>query len=165
MDSTLIGALCGFGASITPEVFALVKARQAHVHTMAEKQLEIEAAKENYKFQTDTNAIAASTKELELLLAHDAQIKDIPIIDALRASVRPVVTYIFVGLFLLVKIVLLFQWRYHDNTPFIEAVPMLWDTDTMSIFAAVLSFWFGSRAMEQYRGSINTYTSSRKGRR
>lgn len=164
MDTTLIGALCGFGASITPDVFALIKSQQDHRHTMAQKQLEIDAAKENYKFQSDSNRVAASTKELELLLAHDTQLKSNPVIDTLRASVRPVITYLFVLLFVVVKITLLFQWMHRDQTPFTVAVPMLWDTDTMSIFAAVLSFWFGSRAMEQYRGSINTYTTSRKGR-
>jgi tetrahydromethanopterin S-methyltransferase subunit E len=164
MDPTLIGALCGFGASITPEIFAVIASQQAHVHLMEDKRLQMDAAKENYTFQTNTNTIAASAKELELLLAHDVQLKSNPFIDALRASVRPVITYLFVLLFSVVKLALLFQWIYRDHTPFLTAVPMLWDTDTMSIFAAVLSFWFGSRAMEHYRGNINTHTASRKGR-
>jgi hypothetical protein len=164
MDTTLIGALCGFSASVTPDIFALIKAKQAHQHTMAEKQLELDAAKENYKFQREANTVAASTKELELLLAHDAQLKGNPFMETLRASVRPIVTYLFVLLFVIVKVALLFQWMHQDNAPFSVAVPMLWDTDTMGVFAAILSFWFGSRAMEQYRGSINTYTTSRKGR-
>jgi len=164
MDPALIGALCGFGASITPEIFAVITSQQEHVHLMEEKRLHMDAAAANYTFQTDTNTIAASSKELELLLAHDAQIKGNPFIDTLRASVRPVITYLFVLLFIVVKLVLLFQWIYRDHTSFLIAVPMLWDTDTMSIFAAVLSFWFGSRAMEHYRGSINTFTASRKGR-
>jgi hypothetical protein len=33
-----------------------------------------------------------------------------------------------------------------------SALNVIWDDDTKAIFAAVISFWFGSRAVEKARG-------------
>ena len=39
------------------------------------------------------------------------------------------------------------------GTPFNEAVTLLWDEDTKAIFAAIISFWFGSRAIDKARAN------------
>ena len=152
--STLIGAICGFGASVTPEVIGLVKAERDHKHDIALKELELQAADKNYTFQLANNALTGSTEELKALLTADAGIQSTPFFNALRASVRPVVTYLLVLMFCIVKLALLSSLFLYHDVKFTEAVVLLWDTDTMSILAAVLSFWFGSRAMEQYRQTI-----------
>tara|TARA_R110000868_G_scaffold79604_12_gene226411 strand:+ start:1310 stop:1858 length:549 start_codon:yes stop_codon:yes gene_type:complete len=157
--STLVGAICGFGASVTPEIIGVYKDAKTHEYTMDEKRLELEAADKNYTFQLQNQTILSSTEELKALLKHDATLSGNAVIDGLRASVRPVITYIFMSLFCLMKVSFVVYMMQHDVS-FVEVVPLLWDADTMSIFAAVLSFWFGSRAMESYRQnnsrSLNT---------
>ena len=37
------------------------------------------------------------------------------------------------------------------GTDFAEAINILWDDDTKAIFAAIISFWFGSRAIDKGR--------------
>jgi hypothetical protein len=37
------------------------------------------------------------------------------------------------------------------GTNFSEAINVLWDDETKGIFAAILSFWFGSRAIDKAR--------------
>ena len=37
------------------------------------------------------------------------------------------------------------------GTEFSEAIKLLWDDETKAIFAAIISFWFGSRAIEKAR--------------
>ena len=37
------------------------------------------------------------------------------------------------------------------GTDFAEAINLLWDDETKAIFAAIISFWFGSRAIEKSR--------------
>ena len=37
------------------------------------------------------------------------------------------------------------------GTDFSEAINLLWDDETKAIFAAIISFWFGSRAIEKSR--------------
>ena len=37
------------------------------------------------------------------------------------------------------------------GTPFADAINLLWDEETKAIFGAIISFWFGSRAVEKAR--------------
>ena len=37
------------------------------------------------------------------------------------------------------------------GSDFSEAINILWDDDTKAIFAAIISFWFGSRAIDKSR--------------
>jgi len=39
-----------------------------------------------------------------------------------------------------------------DGVDFNNAIAILWDDDTKAIFAAIISFWFGSRALDKSRG-------------
>jgi hypothetical protein len=73
--------------------------------------------------------------------------------SALQKSVRPVITYAFFGLFAAIEIALL-QETLSNGTPLSEALNTLWDDDTKAIFAAIISFWFGSRAVEKARSQI-----------
>jgi hypothetical protein len=48
----------------------------------------------------------------------------------------------------------LLQETLSNGTPLSEALNTLWDDDTKAIFAAIISFWFGSRAVEKARSQI-----------
>ena len=73
------------------------------------------------------------------------------VLDFLRSSVRPVLTYGFFVLFVYVKLVALKQALAVDHTHAIDLLPIVWDEGTEALFAAVLSFWFGSRAIARFR--------------
>jgi hypothetical protein len=45
----------------------------------------------------------------------------------------------------------LLQEALRTGTPMVEALDILWNDDTKAIFAAIISFWFGSRAIEKAR--------------
>jgi len=64
-------------------------------------------------------------------------------IAALRASVRPVITYFFFFTFVGVEISIIF------NLVEPALIDQIWSDNTAGLFAAVLSFWFGSRAMSK----------------
>jgi len=66
--------------------------------------------------------------------------------------VRPVITYCFFGLFLAIEITLLRE-ALKSGMEVAEALMVLWDEDTKAIFAAIISFWFGSRAIDKARGN------------
>ena len=72
------------------------------------------------------------------------------IISALQRSVRPVITYCFFGLFLAIEITLLRE-ALNSGMSVGESLNVLWDEDTKAIFAAIISFWFGSRAIDKAR--------------
>ena len=71
-------------------------------------------------------------------------------IGGLARSVRPIITYAFFLLFAVIEGTLLYG-ALQAGTDFQEAINILWDEDTKAIFAAIISFWFGSRAIDKNR--------------
>ena len=91
-------------------------------------------------------------EEQKDLLEHDTTIsKGTGFIAALQKSVRPVITYCFFFLFAAIEITLLRE-ALASGMDLTAALNILWDDDTKAIFAAVISFWFGSRAIDKARG-------------
>jgi len=63
----------------------------------------------------------------------------------LRASVRPVVTYIFV--LELVAINIAGVWyAYNTGVPFAAAMAEVFSDDEMLILSSIIAFWFGTQA-------------------
>ena len=75
---------------------------------------------------------------------HDSSITGDDRIQTLRASVRPVVTYTFFGLFCLIKIVAAMKMWLSD-IPIDQILRVIWGEEETVLLAAILSFWFGSR--------------------
>ena len=89
-------------------------------------------------------------RELQMLergYAHDIEIGKgaSQWIINLRASVRPVVTYLFVFLLIIVDIASI-AWAWSSGVAFAEAIPMVFDADEMQILASIIAFWFGTQA-------------------
>jgi hypothetical protein len=66
----------------------------------------------------------------------------------LRASVRPVVTYLFVFLLIIVDVASIW-WAWSSGAAFAEAIPMVFDADEMQILASIIAFWFGTKAFSK----------------
>jgi hypothetical protein len=66
----------------------------------------------------------------------------------LRASVRPVVTYLFVFLLIIVDVASIW-WAWSSGAAFAEAIPMVFDADEMQILASIIAFWFGTQAFSK----------------
>ena len=60
---------------------------------------------------------------------------------------RPILTYAFFLLFAAVKIAGLYVMTRFDGMSLAVALPILWDAETQALFAAVMAFWFGQRAL------------------
>ena len=71
-------------------------------------------------------------------------------IDGLRGSVRPVITYAFFGLFVFVE-VSAYIGLTAQGVSALDAANATFDEDIKALFAAVLSFWFGGRAINRMR--------------
>ena len=69
-------------------------------------------------------------------------------IDGLRGSVRPVITYAFFGLFIFVEVSAYLSLTAAGVSG-LDAVNAVWDEDTKALFAAVIAFWFGGRAINR----------------
>lgn len=148
---SLLGSLLGFAGSAVPAITDHFASKEDRKHELDKMRMMAELRKEGYDFDIKMYETMGADKEHERLIQHDISInKGTGIISGLQKSVRPVITYAFFGLFATIEITLLMN-AIEMGTPFNEAIQLLWDAETKAIFAAIISFWFGSRAIEKAR--------------
>ena len=147
---TLLGSLLGFGSSFLPEVLNFFKAGQEHKQKMEKMKLEMELMSKRSELQLNMLDKQADIKETEGLYKHDS-IDAGGFVNALRGSVRPVITYAFFGLFVAVQVVIMVKVMA-EGGDWASAVTLMWTPETSGLFAAIMSFWFGNRAVSKYLG-------------
>lgn len=152
---SVLASLFGFLTAVLPGLFAYLAKRQ-------KISGEIEIARLKYEASIKANGNeylkflqSAADAEHKRLIDHDCDLMaDSGIWGALRKSVRPVVTYLFLFLFCGLKVTVFINAMYYNELALDRLVALVWDESTQAIFAAVISFWFGTRAMERWRGSM-----------
>ena len=148
---TLLGSLLGFGTSFLPEVLNFFKAGQEHKHNLERMQLEMDLMARRSELKIQELDKQAEIKETEGLYKHDS-IDAGGFVNALRGSVRPVITYAFFGLFVAIKTVAVMTLMNEQSADLAGALNVIWDDNTAGLFAAIMSFWFGNRAVSKYYG-------------
>jgi hypothetical protein len=140
----LLGSLLGFMSGVIPEVVGYFKKKQDH-----QFELQLYEAKAKYATVLSENSLKewdlkAEIQELKSLYKHDQTLSTKnEFISALRASVRPIITYFFFLMFVGIEVSVIFSLVHPD------IIDKIWNTNTQGLFAAVLSFWFGTRAMSK----------------
>lgn len=97
-------------------------------------------------------SVEADIAESQALYKHDGKPSGVKWVDGLRVSVRPVITYAFFTLFTVVKVSALYVLVSEEGLTVVQAMPQIWAPETQALFAAVMSFWFGQRALNKIRG-------------
>ncbi len=150
---SILGSLIGFAGSAVPAVTDIFKEKDARKHELEKMKTMAELKKQGMDFDLKMYETMGADKEHDRLIQHDIAIsKGTGIMAGLQKSVRPVITYAFFGLFATIEITLLMD-AVEKGVEFSDAVKLLWDDETKAIFAAIISFWFGSRAVEKSRKS------------
>jgi hypothetical protein len=94
-----------------------------------DKQAEIEETKAIYAYANPSSGFAAQ----------------------LAATVRPVITYLFFALFMATKIVIMVKVT-EQGGDWMSGVDLMFDDETKALFSAIVSFWFGNRAVSKFMG-------------
>ena len=152
---SLLGTLLGFSTSIVPEVLGYFKQRQANAQELSMLEAKAKYATTLSELKVQELDIEAEIAETKGLYTHDQSLDSGAFVNALRGSVRPVLTYLFFIMFATVKGTLLYTAVTTDGVNFETAVLMIWDGETQAIFSAIIAFWFGNRAMSKARAYIN----------
>ena len=156
MLSGLLGSLLGLTGSLVPAITDHFKAKRDNEFELKkmEKMAELRAA--GFDHDMKMFETQAADNEHARLIAHDISINQgTGVIAALQKSVRPIITYCFFGLFAVIEVTLLMNaMNAEDGVDFSNAIAILWDDDTKAIFAAIISFWFGSRALDKSRAFV-----------
>ena len=158
---TLISTLLGFASGGLPKVLDFVQDRGDKKHELAlmamQREQELALAKEGFvaqakveEIKTDQIQMQTQAQERVAMYKHDMKIGDgaSTWVINLRASVRPIVTYLFVGLLITVDVAGIW-YAYSTGVAFADAMDMVFSDDEMSILAAIIAFWFGSQAFSK----------------
>ena len=155
---TMLSTFLSFLAGGLPKILEFFQDRQDKSHELAilrmQKERELELAAKGFASQEKieeikTEQVLAETaaQERVALYKHDEAIGKgaSQWIINLRASVRPVVTYIFV--LELVAINIAGVWyAYNTGVPFAAAMAEVFSDDEMLILSSIIAFWFGTQA-------------------
>ena len=146
---SLLGSLLGFGTSFLPKVFEFFQDKSDKKHELAVMEVQIRQQKELATQKLEAVNVDADIREIESL-HKSMQPSGVKFIDGLRGSVRPVITYAFFGLFVFVEVSAYFALTAQGVSA-LDAADATFDQDTRALFAAVISFWFGGRAINRMR--------------
>ena len=146
---TLLGSLLGFGTSFLPESLNYFKKSQENKHELQKMQMQMELITKKSELNIAELDKEAEIKETEGLYQHD-NVDSGGFINALRGSVRPIITYAFFSLFVAIKITALLSLMNESGMALNMALDTVWDDQTAGLFAAIMSFWFGNRAVSKY---------------
>lgn len=165
---TLLTTVVSFLAGGVPKILDFFQDRADKKHELAlaalqtERELALKKAgleaqeriehiqTEQLQISAEVSHAQAAVQERQSLYAHDIAIgqgASVWVIN-LRALVRPAITY---GMFLMFAFVEVFGFYYaiHTKIDFTVALNNLWDDDTQTIWASIVSFWFGTQAFSK----------------
>ena len=155
---TMVSTFLSFLAGGLPKILQIFQDRQDKKHELAlvaaQKERELALAERGFIAQARVEEIKleqiqtqTAGEERQSLYEHDMKIGEgaSQWMINLRASVRPVVTYIFV--LELVAINIAGVWyAYNTGVPFAAAMAEVFSDDEMLILSSIIAFWFGTQA-------------------
>ena len=158
---TLVTTFLSFLAGGLPKILTIFQDRQDKKHELAlvaaQKERELALAEKGFLAQARVEEIKleqiqtqTAGEERQALYQHDVEIGKgaSQWMVNLRASVRPVVTYIFV--LELVALNIAGVWyAYTTGIPFAVAMENVFSDDEMLILSSIIAFWFGTQAFQK----------------
>ena len=146
---TLLGSLLGFATSFAPKIFDFFQERADRAHELAMIDRQMEQMKLGGELRLQEINAQADIAQAKAIYRHDSSIKAATWVDNLRGSVRPIITYLLVVTFIAIKGAGLYALIAIEGMAIYQALPAIGDDQFNAMLAAVISFWFGSRAMNR----------------
>ena len=144
----LLSPLFGIMGSLLPSIVRIFERKQEIKYEIELTKIKLDAAERQADLNFNIEVVKANAIERQSILDHDKSLDGGKYINALRASIRPVITYTFFALFVAVKVAAAYvMLSTGQSVP--EMLKAVWDVETMSLFSTIIAFWFGSRVMEK----------------
>ena len=157
MIETLLGGLLGGAFRLAPELLKWIdrKGERGHELAMQDKALEFEKLRGAQKMaeiaaSADTAWNTGALEALKESIMAQGRPSGVRWADALSTTVRPVITYWFMGLFCAVKTAT-FAASIHGGADGASALQMAWTEADQALWAGVLNFWFVGRVFDKGR--------------
>jgi hypothetical protein len=158
---SLVSSLLGFASAGVPRLLDIWQNKGDQKHELAlmamQRERELALAREGFVAQARVEEIRTEQIEMQTqaqeklaIWKHDSKLAEggSTWVINLRASVRPVVTYIFVGLLVVVDVAGIW-YAYSTGVAFAEAMDLVFSSEEMAILSAIISFHFGGRAFSK----------------
>lgn len=158
---TMVSTFLSFLAGGLPKILSIFQDRQDKKHELAiiaaQKERELALAERGFLAQARVEEIKLDQiqtqmagEERQALYQHDIEIGKgaSQWMINLRASVRPVVTYIFVLELVALNITGIW-YAWHQGVPFAVAMENVFGDDEMLILSSIIAFWFGTQAFNK----------------
>lgn len=137
---TLLASLIGFLSSFFPALLKLWQDKSDKKHELAILQLQMQSAQGDRDLRREEIGVYADVAESQAL--YQTYNTGVTWVDALNGTVRPVITYAFFLLYASTK------WMHFSaDMPW-----LIWNQEDQAIFAGIISFYFGQRAMNKRLG-------------
>lgn len=145
---TLLSPFLGIIGSLLPSIVRIFERNQEMKYELELNKIKMEAAVQNAQIQIAVEDSKADVADAQSVRSFDNNVDGGRFINALRASIRPVITYVFFALFIAVKVAAAYVMiSTGQSVP--EMLKAVWDADTAALFGTIIAFWFGSRVMEK----------------
>lgn len=141
---TLLSSIFGILSGLLPGLLRMWERRYEQKHELDMLRTRMEGMAKGIEITSSVEDGRTLYREGVDLRNHDLAIGGNSRIQTLRASVRPVITYTFFGLFCLIKIIAVVK-MWILNIPVDQILSVIWGEEETVLLAAILSFWFGSR--------------------
>ncbi|HJD66948.1 MAG TPA: holin family protein [Rickettsia endosymbiont of Bembidion lapponicum] len=142
---TLLAAITGFISSIIPEILKIYKDINDKRHEIDILDRQITNNKLNQS-KTFTE-LTISQEMAEQYALYSTYKSGVSWVDALNGSVRPVLAYSFFAMYGIVKYV---QYKsLKSSALLVQYLDILWTIDDQTIFAGIISFYFGQRTFNK----------------
>lgn len=145
---TLLASLAGFISSLIPEIlkYFVDKNDKKHEVQLLEYQMKLQRLSHGNRLE---EIIAVGNAD-EVKSLYRTYKTGICWVDALNGSVRPVLAYAFFALYTYIKYL---QYRVIAVAiNMSDIINILWNVDDQAVFAGIISFYFGQRAVSKLRG-------------
>jgi len=145
---TLLASLSGFFSALFPQIIKYFIDKNDKKHELEVLKLQLDASKGVRRSKIEAANIDFDTIHMKNLYANYKS--GINWVDALNASVRPIIAYCF---FIIYAVVKLLQYQKLSTTlSYTELYEVLWTIDDQAIFAGIISFYYGQRAISKALG-------------
>jgi len=142
---TLLASIAGFISSIIPEIFKIFTDKNDKKHELEIMDRQITLSRRNAAYRLEEISAYADVEETKSI--YKTFRSNVFVIDALNASVRPILAYSFFALYATVKY---FQFQIIHNISDLQIIlSTVWTEDDQAIFAGIISFYFGQRAISK----------------
>ena len=144
---TLLGSLIGFISAAFPDLLKIWRDAADRKHELTILRMQMEQAAQGHQQRLEEINTQADIAESRAL--YKTYYSGIRWVDALNGTVRPVLAYAFFLLYFTIKCM---QFAMVDlGNPLPWQMDMLWSVEDQAIFAGIISFYFGQRAMSKVR--------------